>query len=349
MKVRQDVSRGLAPDVIQIAPYWLQRFRNLGIIRQLDEFEIASNLTRRFSKDIESCRVGDEIYALNWGLAPLVLYYNSEILERAGRKPPQTLDELYDAAVSVNGLGQKDLRGICLPLDPYEANFMWLYPFLLAFEGGFSDSIGNTMINTEQNVRALEWLRCLNRDGGYEESKTISDARILFATGHLAFIVDGPYGRGFYRNISQLGTCFDRRYGVTTIPVGPSGRSESMLLAHSLTISTQCRDIESAYAWIDHLTTDEENAWRYFRESGMIPALRDILHKPFFYNDPFASVLIRQIETATPSALKHPLFSRMLPYAATILSEAVSGHRAIQTSLELLEDIVRVSTRIGAI
>ena len=349
-RVIREMNAGDGLDVVQIAPYWLQRFHRSGFLRRLDDLISTGNLTRRYSKDIDSCRIGDELYALNWGLAPLVLYYNKRVLERAGLDPddpPATLEDLYRASVHVNALGQEDLRGICLPLDSYEAYVMWLYPFLRAFGGGFSDSMGNTSINTDENAAALRWLRALNAHGGCGDPKTITDARILFATGHVAFIIDGPYGRGFYRTISGLGVDFDDQYGVTTVPVGPSGRSESVLLAHSLTISSRCADPEAAYAWIEHLTTHEENARRYFEASGMIPAIRDILHKPFFYKDPFASVLIRQIETATPAAFAHPSFSSVLPFTAVALSEAIIGARTVEDRLAFLDDVVRVSNRIG--
>lgn len=336
-------SQGKAPDVVQMNPYWLPRFQRLDLLLTLDNRISRQNLNRRYSMDLESCRIDGHMYALNWCLCPLILYYNKRVLDRVGLdpdKPPKTLEELEELSIKVNQSGADNIYGFCLPLAPNEPHFHWLLPFLLAFNGGYSDTIGNLIIDSEENIRAMHWLIHFYEKGGHLEPKRQSDARILFATDHLAFLIDGPYARGFFRQISHKGINFDSQYGVVTVPVGPSGKSESALLTHSLAIPRQCTNLDLAREWIEYLTVDEENARLYFEQYGMIPCLRDLLHKPFYLSDPFASVLIQQIDTASLVPIQHPLFAKSLPFLMQVFSRMIRFQQKPEERLKFLREII---------
>jgi ABC-type glycerol-3-phosphate transport system substrate-binding protein len=339
------ITNGNAPDVLQINPYWLPRFQSLDLLMPLDHVITPNNLHRRFTSDIESCRIGNELYALNWSLCPLVLFYNKRVMERSGldpEHPPGTLEELRELSIRVNRSKEQHTYGFCLPLALNEPHFHWLLPFLLAFRGGYSDKIGNLIIDCEENVKAMEWMIDFYSQGGVSEPKRPSDARILFATDHVAFLVDGPYARGFFRQMSGRGKEFDGHYGVATIPTGPTGRSESILLAHSLSIPRRCRHPELAREWIEYLTTNEQNARLYFEEYGMIPCLRDLLHKPYYMNDPFASVIIKQLDTASLVPIRHPLFSRSLPFLTHLFSDMIRYRQKPAERLRFLREIINI-------
>ncbi len=341
------ILHGQPPDIIQMNSYWLRRFQKLNLFIPLDGYISPEILKRRYSTALSLGRIANEIIALNWTLDPLVLYCNRVVMEKAGLDPdkaPRTLDELAAMSIRVNHSGN-GLNGLCLPFEMYEHSFMCLYPFLLAFGGGFSDPIGNLILDSEANVKALSWLAGLYRQGGLHEARSINDARIMFASDRLAFLVEGPAGRGNFRQISGLGEAFDPHYRICPIPEGPSGRSESVLLSHSLAISKHSRDPESAYRWIEYLATDQENAQLYFRLFGMIPCSRSMLHGPFFFEDPFASVLIQQLESASTGPVNHPLFLRSVPFVLRAFSQIILNRVTVQEGLGFLREAVGVLGR----
>jgi multiple sugar transport system substrate-binding protein len=338
------ILRGKSPDVIQMNSYWLRRFQKLKMFLPLDGYVGPQFLKRNHSTALSLGRIKNEIVALNWTLDPLVIYCNKVVLEKAGldpQKKPGTLDELAEMSIRVKESG-KGLHGFCLPFEMYEHSFMCLYPFLLAFNGGFSDTIGNVILDSQENVKALTWLAAFYERGGVRDAMSINDARILFASDKLAFLIEGPAGRGNFRQISGLGEDFDRHYDIARMPVGPSGKSESVLLSHALAISKTSKDPASAYRWIEYLTTDESNAQLYFRLFGMIPCNRTVLHDAFFSKDPFASVLIQQLETAVPGPLDHPLFLPSIPFLIRAFSQIVLNRITVQEGLRFVREAVSV-------
>lgn len=200
-------------------------------------------------------------------------------------------------------------------------------------------------IDSEANIRASKWLLQLLSEGGVQKPLRTADLRILFATDRLAFMLDSSYGRGLLRQITGRGKDADSGYGIAKIPVGPSGRSESVLLTHALSISRRSANPQLAYQWIDYLTTNEDNARLYYREYGMIPCLRDILDTPFYLSDPFASVLVDQVDSASIVPIAHPLYSRSLPNIAYVFSDMLLNRKDPAARLALLKEMITVIGR----
>ena len=337
--------QGQQPDVVQMNSYWLRRFQKLNLFIPLDRYLTPQILKRRYTNAIKLGKIGDTIYALNWTLDPLVLFYNKVVMEKAGldpENPPQTVEELAEQCIKINNSKYKNLRGFCLPFDMSELSFLCVYPLLLAFKGGFSDPIGNVIIDSEENVKALTWLSRFYRAGGMDKPTSINDARILFASDYLGFLFDNPGGRGHFRQISGMGKEFDSHYGICRIPLGPSGKSESVLLSHSLAISRNCGNPEAAYRWIEHLAAREDNAQMYFELFGMIPCDRNFLHNPFFTKDPFASVLIHQIESASVGPIDHPLFYKSMPFLIKIFSDVIHAGREPNEALSFFKETIGI-------
>ncbi len=337
--------RGLSPDVIQITPYWLNEYYKLNIFEPLDSMISPENLQKRYSSDIDTGKIDGRLFALNWALCPLILYYNKNVMRRTGLDPncpPTTMDELKEMCIHINKSRIDNAKGICLPLQPSDLDHLWFYPFLLAFNGGFVDSIGNITIDTVQNGAALEWLTELIHKGGVTEAKSVPDTRLLFATDQIGFMIDGPYGKGILREISQLGREIDKNYGVALIPVGPSGKSESILISHALAISRFSSQKEAAYRLIESLTTDEETYKYFFERFGVIPCLRDFLHKPYYLQDPFASVVLQQLETAFLAPIQHELISRMLPSTLQVISSLLLKKEKVYERLVFLKGMVEM-------
>jgi multiple sugar transport system substrate-binding protein len=335
--------RGKRPDVIQITPFWLRRLHRFDLFLPLSDFVSQSLVKRRYSKAFQLGNIGDEIYCLNWALCPLVLYYNKVVLEKAGldpERPPDTLGEMAEMSIRVSETPDNELYGICLPFDMYEISFLMLYPFFLSFRGGFTDAIGNIHIDTEENIQALSWLKALYSRAGVKKENSIDETRLLFASDQLAFMIDGPYGRGNIRELSGKGKEFDSHYGIVEFPTGSSDKSESLLLSHALSIPRQTRNPLEAFSWVEYLCTDERNSQIYFEEFGMIPCNRDHLQKPFFSSDPFAAVLIKQIETASTDPIMHPLLLRIIPFLQQAITAAVLHNHDPARSLAFAREAV---------
>jgi multiple sugar transport system substrate-binding protein len=336
-------------DVLQTSQFWLPEFKKMNLLSPIDDIVAQDNIKRRYTSDIESCILDSRLYAINWTLCPFVLFYNNVVLEKAGldpHNPPKTLDELKEMSMEINRSSDRNTSGIMVPLTPHEHNISYLYPFLLSFGGGLQDRMKNLTIDCDGNVNALYWLSDLYDRCSSVGARSISEARIMFATNHLGFWIDGPNLRGLLPQISNRGEEFNQDYGVTKIPVGPSGRSESTLLAHSLAVTKRCRELELAKKWIEHLTTDRQNAVLYYERSGMIPCIRDILDDPYFLSDAFASVVVDQLNTATLLPIDHSLFIRSLPIISYVFSKIILDRQKPEEELKNLRNIINMLSEI---
>jgi multiple sugar transport system substrate-binding protein len=341
--------RGMAPDVMQLTPPIFATLSNLGLLLPLDQHVNHSSLKRQYPVDVESGRIGRTLFSVTWGLSPLILYYNRNVLSRAGMNPdhpPGTLDEMFDMCVRINSASEHSAWGISLPLSVNDPTFLWLYPYLRSFNGGFVDGrTGNIIIDSGENARALEWLGNLYRRGGSPGVKDITEGRMLFASDRIGFWLDGPWLRGLFRQMSGFRRDFDSHYGVAKIPVGPSGKSESILWNHSLGISADCRHVESASKWIEFLTSNEESARSLFRTLGTLPPVRDFLHTPFFSEEPFSAVCIDQMDTVSSFPVGHPLFIKSIPFISQVLSDTITENLAPAERLAFLKEIVEIINR----
>jgi len=337
---------GTAPDVMQLTPPILTALNDLNLLLPLDEVVNHSHLKRRYSVDVDSGRIGRKLFAVTWGLSPLILYYNKNVFRKAGldpNQPPRTLEELKEMSVRITQSSKGENWGISLPLTANDPNFLWLYPYFLSFGGGFADlRSGNLIVDSEQNQTALRWLADLHLRGGVPGAKDITEGRMLFAADRLGFWLDGPWLRGLFRQLSGIEKEFDSHYGIATFPIGPSGRSESILWNHSLAISAQCRNVRNAYNWIEYLTTEEECAKRHFDILGMLPPLRDVLNTPYFHDDAFARVCVDQMETVSVFPIDHPLFAKSVPFASQVISDVIAQGLNPVERLGFLNEILQM-------
>jgi ABC-type glycerol-3-phosphate transport system substrate-binding protein len=336
---------GQMPDVMQIGPHFGSILNDFDLLLPLDRYVNHSNLKRRYPIDVQTGKIGNNLYAVTWALSPFVLYYNKKVLERCGFDPdlpPATLDELAETSQAINAAGKLNTWGMSLPLSPNDPVFIWLYPYFLSFKGGFSDAFKNIVVDSAENIAAISWLKKLYGSGCVPGIKDVTEGRMLFASDQIAFWVDGPFLRGHFKQISGFKEDFDSHYGVIPIPKGPSGRSESILFNHQLAISKRCKDIDTACAWMEFLTTDEELARYYFTETGCLPPMSDMLNKPFFTENPFAANCIKQMETVSALPQGHPLFIKSVTFISQILSKLILDPKSDPNEFKRTRELINM-------
>lgn len=84
---------------------------------------------------IESVSAGSDVYAMPFGTTIPVIYYNMDLLRRAGysaANPPATWEEIFDLGAKISALDTKLTGGFI----EYEATNAWIFQNLLATFGG---------------------------------------------------------------------------------------------------------------------------------------------------------------------------------------------------------------------
>ncbi|MCX6382730.1 MAG: ABC transporter substrate-binding protein [Armatimonadetes bacterium] len=129
------------------------------------------------------------VYSLPTAPASTALHYNRTLLAKAGidpDKPPQTLEELSemsDKLVVKDPSGHINVAGF-LPAEPGWWNWVWGY----MFGGRLWDGKTKITANSEENVRAFEWVQSFSKKYGNRDVQTFRSGFGTFASPQNAFL-----------------------------------------------------------------------------------------------------------------------------------------------------------------
>lgn len=153
-KVAELVEDGRAPDIAQTDSYSEYAARDL--LYSADDV-LSVPVQASFVPSLANAGEMDRAqYGLPFTASTRLLYYNKDLFRQADLEPPKTWDELLAAARTLKAQGVK--YPIAVPLGPEEAEaetLMWL----LAGDGGYTDTTNSYDLASPANVATLTWLK----------------------------------------------------------------------------------------------------------------------------------------------------------------------------------------------
>lgn len=210
-KVLQQSSSKTLPDVLMLDNPDLQQIAATGALAPLADFKIS---TDNFAEGV--LRAGtykDKVYGLAPTVNTIALFYNKDILAKAGITPPTTWAELKAAAAK---LTSGDQYGLAFNANPtYEGTWQFL-PVM------WSNGGDEKKIDTPETEQALQLWTDLVKDGSVSSSAlnwTQADVKDQFLAGKAAMMVNGPW------QIPALDKQPGLQYGVVKIPVREAGQT----------------------------------------------------------------------------------------------------------------------------
>jgi multiple sugar transport system substrate-binding protein len=274
-----------------------------------------------------------------WGVprafSSKALYFNKDLFTEAGldpENPPQTWDELYEAAAAIKEKTEAD--GFGLPAASFDNTMHEFLNFVYVNGGQVIDENEEIVFNSENNVQALEMygkLATVSQPGpvAYDRAKL----RPLFAEGQIGMFTSGPWERG------QVGDAVN--WGVTKIPHGPMGGWSTLLITDSLAVFKGSGAEEQAEDLVK-LLTNPENQVAFEIGEGFTPLRPDMPQvKEMVEKDPTWAPFLEVIATGGPE----PFMTDYVGLQDTI-NEAVQSvvlgeaepAEAVEIAAEQLED-----------
>ncbi|MBF4577000.1 ABC transporter substrate-binding protein [Frondihabitans sp. VKM Ac-2883] len=203
-KVLQQASSKTLPDVLMLDNPDLQQIAATGALSPLTDYGIS---TDGYAKGVlDAGTYKDKVYGLAPTVNTIALFYNKDILDKAGITPPTTWDELKTDAKKLTKGSQ---YGFAVDANAtYEGTWQFL-PFMWSNGGDEKD------INTPQTEEALSLWTDLVKDGSMSKSVvnwTQADVNDQFIAGKTAMMINGPW---------QIPGLKDSKvdYGIAQIPV----------------------------------------------------------------------------------------------------------------------------------
>lgn len=153
-EVTRMVKENDAPDVALMGAY--SDFAAQGRLYSASEVMSVKTEANFLRPLAEAGSVDGDLYGLPFVASSRLLFYNEELFDEAGAKPPKTWSDLKDAAEALKKEGV--LYPYALPLGPEEAHAEALI-WELSNGGGYTDTSGGYSIASEQNAQTFRWIK----------------------------------------------------------------------------------------------------------------------------------------------------------------------------------------------
>lgn len=281
----QAVASGVAPDLALVDSVWVPEFATAGYFRALDDLDAQwaqEEYRKRFAQAfVISQTIGDASVAVQLEADVAGLWYDRQVLRKAGLRPPRTWAELLDACARLSGDGK--MAPLVLPAGPASGEAAtYCLLALLASNGSAILGPAGVLPDRAQLVEALEYLQKLVAVGAIrpESVDYTRDQPIrMLATGQAAFAFGGSYELPALS--ADAGLDQERawkRFGFLPTPVGPSGRPATLAGGMALGIFRQAKRPDLALHLIKALVSSEAQS-RMALSTGQIPTRTSVISR----------------------------------------------------------------------
>ncbi|MDO3433820.1 ABC transporter substrate-binding protein [Rhizobium sp. CBN3] len=297
-----------------------------------------------FPSIIASQTVNGRLVALPLFTDAPALFYRKDLLEKYGKQPPKTWDEMAATAKEVQDkerqAGQKDVWGYVFQGNSYEGLTCNALEWVKSSGGGqIVEPDGTISINNEKAAAALErakgWIGTISPPGvlAYQEE----ESRGVWQTGNAVFMRNWPYA---YSLGNGADSAVKGKFDVMTLPVAAAGdKPSSTLGGWNLAVSKYSEKQEAAIALVKFLASEDVQKARAIELSNL-PTLTDLYDdKDVAAAQPFMPNWkpIFQDAVPRPSATAKVKYNEVSSKFWTAVHNTLSGSGSAAENLELLE------------
>ncbi|QQO09174.1 ABC transporter substrate-binding protein [Breznakiella homolactica] len=304
------------PDVIDVDGTDTYTYAKMGILADITGRVTSELETDKFYDDVMSfSRVDGRYYGLPFTSNNVCLYYNKELLSRAGvAKVPETWDELLAACERIKN--NTSAYGFAVSAGQNTDTPFHFFPVYYQAGGGTGDTI---KLDSPEAIRALNYYRTL-LDRGYMpvEVATYNAADIAnqFAAGNIAMMFDGPW------RLASVQRDAGFEFGIAELPAGPAGKA-SVLGGHNWVVVDN-ENVNASWEFIKFMNRPDIMA-KYSEAENYIPARKDVAESSAY----FSRAPINTFITMAANAKAKPVmaFSKLNDIMTEMVQSVVIGTR----------------------
>jgi multiple sugar transport system substrate-binding protein len=267
---------GDPPDVAYVDGRWVPEMAVPGLIADITVAAAKLDRADWFPEPWKGCTVGGRIFAIPDRIDPWLVYYNTELFEKAGITAfPKTMDELAAAAVKITGggvygwglIGAKDASLISRFIN-----------FLYAFHGDLLTPDGKkSAFGQPDSVAALRFYTDLlvkyKAAQPSAMANGLNDVNQLFMTGRAGMIIDGPWRQGTLREQAP-----NLKWSLGQLPPAAGKSPRYLTSSWYYTLFKGGRNQEAAFKFVDFLLKPENMA----KSVVTLPARKSAARDPRF-------------------------------------------------------------------
>ncbi len=297
-----------------------------------------------FKAIVDNNTVGGKLVALPWYTDAGVLYYRKDLLEKYGKQPPATWQELSETAKEIQdkerAAGNASMWGYVYQAKAYEGLTCNGLEWIDSFGGGalVADD-GKLTVNNPKAAEALTW--AASTVGGISPEGVLNyteeESRGVWQSGNAVFMRNWPYAW-------SLGNAPDSpikdKIGVATLPKGgPDGKNTGTLGGWQLAVSKYSANPDAAASLAAYLTGKDEQKRRAIKGSynPTIESLykdQEVLAAVPFFGDLYGTFTSA---VARPSKVTGAKYNQVSSEFFNAVHEVLSGKAKPDAALASLE------------
>lgn len=325
-KIQAALASGTQPDVCELGSTWLPRFSYEGVLADITPVYEAE---RDSFLMWESALWNGRAYGLPWVQGSRALFINRTLFRRAGLdpdRPPQTWDELLDAAQKISALGTA-IYGFGQNIGERYVLYKKFMAFAWGNGGDVFDENGAVVLNSPAVLEALEFYLKLAPFSLQEKQEVLDQ---YFKTGRLGMQISGAWN---LKNYQLEAPDLDYAVALVPKPALDHGSHASFAGAEMLVVFKASPHAEAALEFARFLQAYPQAKQVSLAAGSVFPASREAMNDSTFMSDPRARVFIEQSLTSrtTPA---HPGWIEMEEAIDRAVEESLYGRRAPRWCLD---------------
>lgn len=279
-RLTTDIAGNTAPDIAIIGTRWLVDYVKKDIAEPLDSYVTPEFKDRFIESFLQPSTLGGKLYGLPIAASARALYFNKDLLAKAGvNEPPATWDALVDAAKKVKALGAVNTYGFALQGKELETDAYYYYS--LWSHGGEIFENGKSGLSTQAAIDALTLYKSMIDEGLTEPNPTALNRQgieRLFKTGHVGMLVSGPWLRGQIKSEAPK-----LKYGIAVIPAGSTKATYAVTDSVMLFKSSKVKEV--AWQFLSEVAFSPKWRIAFTTKEGFLPVTKAEGEQPMFAND----------------------------------------------------------------
>ena len=303
------------PDVVLIDNPDMASYISMGLFADVTE-KLASwpDKDQYFPGPWKSCTLDAKTYGVPFGSNDLALFYNDDMLKKAGVTPPTTWDELRAAAKK---LTSKGVYGMAVSAPKNEEGTFQFLPWLLS-SGATAEKL---------DTKAFSMLTDLIKDGSM--SKEVinwnqGDVNTQFKAGKVAMMLNGPWQ---VDNIKKDNP--NMKWGVVLVP---KDKQYSSVLGGENWGIINSKNVDATVDFVKYAAKPDV-LLTYIGKFGYFPSRKDAITDKQFSSDAVTKVFGDELNYAQPRG-PHAKWPQISDAISTALQECLTQNKTPEAAVK---------------
>ena len=320
------VAGNTTPDVTQLGTTWMGEFAKTGALATVPD---DLDLQQFFQGARETAIVDDTAYGVPWYVETRVLYYRTDIAEKAGvTKAPTNWDELKAMARAM-----KEKGGAKYGISLSPNNWQEFLPFVWQKGGDVVNESGELTLDSPEVVEALEYYQSFFKDGLTSPSVPEGfDVTQGFVAGTHPMFFSGPWHMSLIEE--QGGADFKGKWAIAEMPTEESGTS--FVGGSNVVVFEGSDNKDTAWAFVDYLLQPEVQR-KWYTTVSALPSVESAWNQGELSDDEQLSLFGQQLRDAkSPPPI--PKWEQIASEAINAeLEKATTGGSSAQQAAESMQ------------